>query len=159
MTEKKRFTIPENLAILVPVPPITKIAFRGGGAKGAAYPGAVLAMEKLGKLKLIDTVAGSSAGSMVATFVALGFDSAEIEKLSSEMNFLNFLDVSAINNVADRGICDGKVLYETFKVIINHKIRMHIEELKELVETEDLDDAFAKTKIQVMYFCRPGILE
>jgi predicted acylesterase/phospholipase RssA len=140
MTEKMLFKVPDNFTILVPAPPITKIAFRGGGAKGAAYPGAILALEKLGKLQHVDTVAGSSAGSMIAAFVALGFDSAEIERISSEMNFLNFLDLSAINNVADKGICDGKVLYDTFKLIIQNKIKDHIEYLEELVKTENLNE-------------------
>ncbi len=141
------FKLPKVFSIVVPAAPITKLAFRGGGAKGAVYPGAIRALERFGVLKDIDTVAGSSAGSIIAMFVALGFNRTEIEAVSRDLDFFKFLDVSYKNNVADRGICDGKILYQTFKSLIRKKVDEHVIHLLKLVGTETLDEDFKNNTI------------
>lgn len=55
------------------------VAFSGGGVKGAAHIGVLKALEE-NNIK-IDAVAGTSAGSIVATLYALGYTSDEMIKL------------------------------------------------------------------------------
>lgn len=53
--------------------------FKGGGAKGVAYAGALRACEEAGVE--VAGVAGSSAGAITAVLVACGYDSDEITDL------------------------------------------------------------------------------
>lgn len=55
---------------------ICNAVFEGGGAKGIAHIGALKAIEKY-QLK-IDRVAGTSAGAMIATLIALGYSADKI---------------------------------------------------------------------------------
>lgn len=64
--------------------------FSGGGVKGIAIIGAIKAIEEKGfKLK---RVAGTSAGSIIASLVAAGYSSDEIFKMMDEINLKDFLD-------------------------------------------------------------------
>jgi NTE family protein len=64
--------------------------FSGGGIRGYALIGAVKAMEENG-LSLV-RVAGTSAGSVLAAFVAAGYTGEEIEQIMEEINLEQFLD-------------------------------------------------------------------
>ncbi|XP_071802334.1 uncharacterized protein [Asterias amurensis] len=61
--------------------PFENLALEGGGSKGLSYVGVARVFEELGLMKNIKRFAGSSAGSIIATFLALGCDSYEIQKL------------------------------------------------------------------------------
>lgn len=73
-------------------PPITSLVLSGGGAKGAAYPGAIQALEAQGKLEGIRTLSGSSAGAITAALLAAGMNASEFKALSDEMDFISLLD-------------------------------------------------------------------
>ncbi|MGB2977688.1 MAG: patatin-like phospholipase family protein [Propionicimonas sp.] len=62
--------------------PWENLSFEGGGAKGYAYIGAIQALEKVGIYPAqIRRVAGTSVGSILAMFAALGASSAEMAQL------------------------------------------------------------------------------
>ncbi|XP_071802337.1 uncharacterized protein [Asterias amurensis] len=61
--------------------PFENLAFEGGGSKSMSYVGVIRVLEELGIMKNIKRFAGSSAGSIVATYSALGYDSYEIQEL------------------------------------------------------------------------------
>ncbi len=62
--------------------PWENLSFEGGGAKGYAYIGAIQALEKAGIYPAqIRRVAGTSVGSILAMFAALGASSAEMAQL------------------------------------------------------------------------------
>lgn len=64
--------------------------FSGGGMKGFAYVGAVQVLEERGiKFK---RVAGTSAGAILATFIAAGFNAKELEEIFDELNLKALLD-------------------------------------------------------------------
>lgn len=64
--------------------------FSGGGMKGFAYVGAIQVLEDHGiKFK---RVAGTSAGAILATFIAAGFNAKELEKIFDELNIKVLLD-------------------------------------------------------------------
>jgi exoenzyme U len=73
-------------------PPIKKLILSGGGAKGFAYSGAVIALEKLGVLPGIEAIHGSSAGAIMAALVASGMDAAQFDALSDNTDLLALLD-------------------------------------------------------------------
>mgnify|MGYP003484396654 CR=1 FL=1 len=56
--------------------------FSGGGIKGFAYVGAIQALEEKG-IKF-ERVAGTSAGAILATFIAAGFNAQELEEIFDE---------------------------------------------------------------------------
>lgn len=65
--------------------------FGGGAVRGFAYIGAIKAMQEL-RLKY-DTVAGSSAGAIVATLLAVGYSYDEIKEVLMKINFDLFRDI------------------------------------------------------------------
>lgn len=70
-----------------------KIAvFEGGGAKGLAYPGAMNALDELNILNGIDCFAGSSAGAITATLLALGLRGEKLEKAVNDIDMKSLLD-------------------------------------------------------------------
>ena len=64
--------------------------FSGGGIKGFALIGALLAVENRGLE--FQRLAGTSAGSIIASFVAAGYTADEIYKMLDETDVMVFLD-------------------------------------------------------------------
>lgn len=92
--------------------------YGGGSVRGMAYIGAIRAMEELG----IERVgfAGSSVGSILATFDALGFNSNEIEEILFNVNYELFKDINfAIS--WEIALSKGEIFYNWVKEIIEKK--------------------------------------
>ena len=68
------------------------IALSGGGARGFAHAGALLAIEEAG-LK-IDVIAGVSAGSVVSVLYAAGVKPLEMANLFAKMSIRGFMDIN-----------------------------------------------------------------
>lgn len=64
--------------------------FSGGGLKGFALVGAYQVLEEKGYK--FQRVAGTSAGAILASFIAAGYTAKEIEKLLDELEISAFLD-------------------------------------------------------------------
>jgi len=64
--------------------------FSGGGIKGFAYVGAIQILEERGIQ--FKRVAGTSAGAILATFIAAGFNAKELEEIFDELNLKALLD-------------------------------------------------------------------
>lgn len=64
--------------------------FSGGGLKGFALVGAYQVLEEKGYK--FQRVAGTSAGAILASFIAAGYSAKEIEKLLDELEISTFLD-------------------------------------------------------------------
>ncbi|MDN4646377.1 patatin-like phospholipase family protein [Arthrobacter sp. PsM3] len=77
-----------------PIPPdqIRCLALEGGGGKGNAYLGALYALDNLGVLNQLETVAGSSAGAITALTLSLGMRPAEIYTFLDSTDFASFFD-------------------------------------------------------------------
>ena len=65
--------------------------FGGGAIRGMAYVGTIRALEELGIE--YDIIGGSSVGSVMATLVACGYKSYELENLFMKVNFDLFRDI------------------------------------------------------------------
>ncbi|AGK51166.1 patatin-like phospholipase family protein [Burkholderia thailandensis MSMB121] len=72
-------------------PEIENLVLSGGGAKGAAYPGAVVALEAQGVMSKIRSISGSSAGAITAALLASGISSEHFTKLSNSVDFVDLL--------------------------------------------------------------------
>lgn len=68
------------------------LVFEGGGVKGIAYGGALVELEKRKILKDIQRVAGTSAGGITATLLALGYTADETSEIIARTNFSQFAD-------------------------------------------------------------------
>lgn len=66
--------------------PIENITLSGGGAKGAAYPGVIKALEEDLIIEKAKNISGSSAGAITAAFVAFGMTGEEYLDLMSSTN-------------------------------------------------------------------------
>ena len=64
--------------------------FSGGGIKGFAYVGAIQILEERGIQ--FKRVAGTSAGAILAAFIAAGFNAQELEEIFDELNLKVLLD-------------------------------------------------------------------
>ncbi|HEX3131579.1 MAG TPA: patatin-like phospholipase family protein [Thermoanaerobaculia bacterium] len=73
---------------------LTNLVLEGGGVKGIAYPGALQVLETNGVLPKINQVAGTSAGSIAAALIALGYSPSEMQSLMLDLNFQQFEDGS-----------------------------------------------------------------
>ncbi|MBT9456045.1 MAG: patatin-like phospholipase family protein [Burkholderiaceae bacterium] len=67
-----------------PPPPVREITFSGGGAKGAALPGAIKALQDSGVLRDAKKIAGASVGSMTAALIAAGITAEEFTRIAND---------------------------------------------------------------------------
>lgn len=70
------------------------LVFEGGGVKGIAYGGAIKVVESKGIMADIHRFAGTSAGAITATLLALGANAADIQSILGKTNFADFMDDS-----------------------------------------------------------------
>lgn len=70
----------------------TNLVFEGGGVKGIAYAGALQVLTDCDIMPQIKQVAGTSAGAITATLVALGYTAPEIKSIIMSMDFKQFED-------------------------------------------------------------------
>jgi len=105
------------------------IVFSGGGIKGISYCGALDILEKLDILNknMIKGFAGASAGSIVATLLAIGYSPKEITNIMIGLNMTDMVDgsISYIRegwNLAESyGLIPGKFMYKFLGKLIKDK--------------------------------------
>jgi len=68
------------------------VALSGGGARGFAHAGALMAIEEAGLTP--DIISGVSAGSVIAVLYAAGIKPLHIAELFAKMRFRNFAELS-----------------------------------------------------------------
>jgi len=67
--------------------PFENLVLEGGGNKGIAYAGLLRCLEHAGIARKLRRFAGTSAGAMAATMIALGYTADELEKILTQTNF------------------------------------------------------------------------
>jgi NTE family protein len=93
--------------------------FEGGGVKGLAFVGALEAAEEIGIKRWVN-VAGTSAGSIVAALLAVGYAPADLRRILDETDYAQFADygwggriIGGLRNaLRGRGLCPGKAFTE-----------------------------------------------
>lgn len=75
------------------------LVFEGGGVKGVAYGGALEVLDQQGILNQIENVAGTSAGAITATMVALGYSADYVRDEMLNLNFKTFKDGNFFSDI------------------------------------------------------------
>jgi NTE family protein len=99
--------------------------FQGGGVKGIALVGALLSFADHGWDEWV-SVAGTSAGSIVAGFLGCGYAPADLEKVLRTTPYKSFEDFGAagefvggaVNLVAHHGLAHGEAFHRWFDEMI-----------------------------------------
>lgn len=89
------FTEEGQIEIIRSYPDYENVAIEGGGVKGNAHGGIVEALNELGVMATTRCVAGSSAGAISATLIALGYDGKAFKELIESINFKELQDITA----------------------------------------------------------------
>lgn len=76
--------------------PVADLVLEGGGVKGAGLAGAISALVAADSPYTFNRIAGTSAGAIVASFVAAGYTAAELKQLMLTQDFADFEDESAV---------------------------------------------------------------
>lgn len=103
------------------------LVFEGGGVRGIAFGGVVKFLEDHNLISDIKRLAGSSAGSIVAAGLAIGYTGDEIIKLLDETNFSKFKDdswgvvIDVYRFVTQYGVYKGDAFLKWFKDVIKAK--------------------------------------
>jgi NTE family protein len=79
--------------------PFKNLVFEGGGVKGVAYGGSLEALDQEGVLDEIEKVAGTSAGAITATMVALGYSANYIKNEMLNLDFKTFKDGNFFSDI------------------------------------------------------------
>lgn len=91
----------------------------GGGVRGTAYVGALKALEE--KNITMSGIAGSSAGAVIASLLAVGYTYSEIKELLYSVNYQSFKDLY-IPLGKDFGFFKGDEVYNWIKDKIEKKV-------------------------------------
>lgn len=75
---------------------IHNLVFEGGGIRGLAFGGVMKIMEEYDILKYVNKLAGSSAGAIFATGIAVGYTAQEMIDIITQTDFNSFKDSSSI---------------------------------------------------------------
>ena len=100
---------------------IENLSFCGGGVRIISEIGACEILESKGIIKQAKRVAGTSAGAIVSTMIALGYTASEMKEIAFSLNFNDFEDgrlLEKLNVLDDYGIHTGN----TFLHFIQSKI-------------------------------------
>ena len=121
---------------------IDTLVFSGGGIKGIGFVGCLNALINKGLYdeNKIKTLIGTSAGSIIATFIAVGYKIKEINEIALELNFGLIRDITAenvLNFFQDFGIDTGKELERIMEIIIKKKTKENLT-FKELYELKGI---------------------
>ena len=108
--------------------------FAGGGVRGAAYIGAIKALEEL-DINLTG-YASSSVGAIIAALIAVGYKHEELKELLFKLNYSKFKDLY-LPSGKDFGFYKGDGLY--------YWIKKNIE--KKFYENENKDKSFKKKPV------------
>ncbi len=95
--------------------------FQGGGVKGIALVGALIEFAERGWTDWVN-VAGTSAGSIIASYLACGHDADDLEKLLRETPYPQFEDFGGggkliggtVNLVRHHGLAHGEYFHRWF---------------------------------------------
>lgn len=95
------------------------IVISGGGAKSMSGLGAIHVLQKNGHLSKLKTVAGTSAGAIVATGIALNRNYIEMCKAFASDSYTPSLDIGNFSNAF--GIDTGAHLYNWIDLVLGNK--------------------------------------
>jgi NTE family protein len=119
---------------------IENLALEGGGVWGIAYAGAIEELDKVGVLGGLKRVAGTSAGSIVALLLALGYGSNDISKIVAQLDFTKFMDNHSVKQLfSNYGLFQGEFALQLFRSWIAEKLGDENATFQNLWESDGLE--------------------
>ena len=125
------------------------VALSGGGIRGLAHAGVLKALEE-NKIK-VDIIGGTSAGSMVASLYAMGYNPDEIfecfvnnsDKIIGGKGFSIFYGIKSFMNKNIRGLKKGENIESVFDLLAKNKNINAISNIKMpiVIPTVDIKDS------------------
>lgn len=116
--------------------------FEGGGVKGIGLVGAACCLEDKGCH--IENFAGTSAGSMIASLLAVGYNSKELKDIVVNINYNKFLDKTflydfkptaliskGVSLIKDKGIYSGDAIEEFMRNLFVKKGKTKFKDISE----------------------------
>jgi len=95
---------------------------KGGGVLGIAYAGSLKVLEENNILQGIEKVAGTSAGSIVSTLVALKYTAKEIYDIVNTLDFKSFEDgLNPFRVISEYGLYKGDFALSWLHSIVDKK--------------------------------------
>jgi NTE family protein len=140
-------------------PVYKNLVLEGGGIRGFAYVGAVEILDSAGILKNLERVAGTSAGAITATMIAVGYSPAEMSRLIENLPINQFNDgtitggISRLRNYF--GFYKGQRLSNWIEDLIKKKTgdgKITFRELHEQKNTRGYKDLYL-TGSDITYRC------
>lgn len=130
--------------------------FEGGGVKGIGLAGALYTAEKLGVQW--KNVAGTSAGSIVASFVAAGYTADDIRKILQDLDLKKIKDKGpedkiplvgvAFSLITQLGIYEGNYIENFIRDLLAKKKKHHFKDLR--YEGPDSGDPRFRYRLRVV---------
>lgn len=84
------------------------LVFEGGGVKGIGFAGAICSLEERGYQ--FKRVAGTSAGAIIASLIAVGYTCEEIKDIIFNLDYTRFLDRDSLQSIPLIGPIGGFLL-------------------------------------------------
>ena len=138
----------------VEVPAQADGVFEGGGVKGIAFAGAIKAAEEEGIREWVN-VAGSSAGAITASLLAVGYTADEIERALAETNYRLFADYGPggkylsgpLNYLRLRGLVPGRYFKQWLGERFEAKLGNPSPTFKDVIR-KDLPDNLSEAELR-----------
>ena len=127
----------------------------GGGIKGICHIGGLLALEELGVLKNIETIAGTSIGAFIGSLIILGWKSNEIYNFLLKFKFDKMIKINLFNLTSKLGLDDGANIEYVIKRMIKFKKyneNITLEELYKLTKIKLIITGSNLNKCEAEYF-------
>ncbi|TSC69231.1 MAG: NTE family protein [Parcubacteria group bacterium Gr01-1014_66] len=129
--------------------------FEGGGVKGSGLVGAISVVERLGYR--FENVAGTSAGAIVASLIAVGYTARELKALMDEIDYRTFKDRGTLGHIPlvgllaqlaiKKGIYEGNFFEDWIRGLLLQK---GIKTFGDLWKPEYKDDPVFCCRLQVV---------
>jgi NTE family protein len=126
-------------------PPFENLVLEGGGERGIVYPGAAQVLEDQGVLKNLKRIGGTSAGSLSAVVIGLGYSATEFTQIAMNLKGTDLVDTTPTLKAAEKflegdGVLAGANALKKVKEIVRNKIAAA------LVKHPDLEALFLDPK-------------
>ena len=137
---------------------IKNIVFSGAGLRIYTFLGFIKALNELDLLKNINSIIGTSSGSLIAVLCILDFSYNEIEEIILKINTSNLKNIHSdniINFFKDYGVDDGKNFERIINIILNIKVKnenITFKELYELTQKKLIITATCVNSMDIEYF-------
>jgi len=106
---------------------LENLCFSGGGIKGIAFIGCLKALEEKNILKNIKSIIGTSAGSIMALFITLGYTSKQLKELCLNIKFNSLIgSINDLNTLitcftTSFGLESGEKINKLITILIQKK--------------------------------------